>query len=100
MKSYGNWIPATGRGSSEFAVTKNVTSTVRLCRRYHELQDFLNYFEMNYLNGNFSVRMWNVYERNMDNRTNNSVESKYNFCICPYYEPVIIRMFAAKIQNK
>jgi hypothetical protein len=28
-------------------------STVRLCRRYHELQDFLNYFEMNYLNGNF-----------------------------------------------
>ena len=24
-KSYGNWIPANGRGSSEFAVTKNVT---------------------------------------------------------------------------
>jgi hypothetical protein len=24
-KIYGNWIPATGRGSSEFAVTKNVT---------------------------------------------------------------------------
>jgi hypothetical protein len=63
---------------------------VRLCHRYHELQDFLNYFEMNYLNGNFSVQMWNVYERNMDNRTNNSVESKYNFCICPYYEPVIL----------
>jgi hypothetical protein len=44
--------------------------------------------------------MWNVYERNMDNRTNNSVESKYNFCICLYYERVIIRMFTAKIQNK
>jgi hypothetical protein len=25
----------------------------------------------------------------MDNRTSNSVESKYNFCICLYYEPVI-----------
>lgn len=23
-------------------------STVRLCRRYHELEDFLNYFERNY----------------------------------------------------
>ena len=32
--------------------------------------------EANYLNGIFVPQMWNVYERNMDTRTNNNVESK------------------------
>jgi len=51
--------------------------TQRLCRRYAGLRDFLNYFERNYLNGLFPPQMWNVHDRDMNNRTNNSVESKY-----------------------
>ncbi|CAG2208063.1 unnamed protein product [Mytilus edulis] len=49
--------------------------TRRLCRRYPALQDLLNYFRRNYMNGQYAVPTWNVYERNMDNRTNNHIES-------------------------
>jgi hypothetical protein len=41
------------------------------------LLHFFNYFESNYLNGIFVPQMWNVYERNMDTRTNNYVEANY-----------------------
>jgi hypothetical protein len=38
-----------------------------------------------YFDGNFPPTMWNVFERNMDNRSNNFVESKFidqdNICI-------------------
>ena len=61
-----------------FHLLRTSRGTVRLCRRYPELTAFLNYFENNYLdpNGLFPPQMWNVYDRNMDNRINNHVESK------------------------
>ena len=49
-----------------------------LCQRYPALQDLLTYFWGTYLDGQFNVRMWNVYERTMDNRTNNHIECKYS----------------------
>ncbi|CAG2218503.1 C1QL [Mytilus edulis] len=48
--------------------------TRNLCRRYHGLRDLLLYFERNYLNGQFQPATWNVFNRDMDNRTNNHVE--------------------------
>ena len=50
--------------------------TRRLQRQFLVFLHFFNYFEANYLNGIFVSQMWNVYERNMDTRTNNYVESK------------------------
>jgi hypothetical protein len=50
--------------------------TRRLQRQFPQFLHFFNYFEANYLNGIFVSQMWNVYERNMDTRTNNYVESK------------------------
>ncbi|CAG2207603.1 unnamed protein product [Mytilus edulis] len=58
-----------------FRLLRTSRRTQRLCRRYNGLRDFLDYFERNYLNGLFPPQMWNVYERDMNNRTNNSVES-------------------------
>ena len=39
------------------------------------LQDFVDYFEETYLQGQYQVPMWNVFTRPMDTRTNNSVEN-------------------------
>jgi hypothetical protein len=61
-----------------FRLLRTANRTQRLINRYPELQDFLLYFQRNYLDGNFPPVMWNVYDRNMDNRTNNHVESKSN----------------------
>lgn len=49
---------------------------VRLIRRYPSLRNFLDYVHNNYINGTFPPQLWNVYDRNMDQRTNNHVESK------------------------
>jgi hypothetical protein len=47
--------------------------------------DFLVYVQRNYFDGNFPPTMWNVFKRNMDNKSNNIVESKFidqdNICI-------------------
>ena len=61
-----------------FHLLRTSQRTVRLCRRFPELTEFLDYFNRNYLNanGSFPPQMWNVFDRTMDNRTNNSVESK------------------------
>ncbi|KAK3102567.1 hypothetical protein FSP39_012239 [Pinctada imbricata] len=51
-------------------------ATTRLmCIRYPRLLQLFLYFERNYLNGQFPPACWNVYNRDMDNRTNNHVES-------------------------
>jgi len=64
-----------------FNIHRNANSTRRLVRRFPALNDFFNYVQRNYLDGNFSPAMWNVFERDMDNRSNNFVESKYlNIC--------------------
>jgi hypothetical protein len=62
-----------------FHLLRTSRRTMRLCKRFPELTDFLDYFQRNYLNanGSFPPRMWNVFGRTMDNRTNNNVESKY-----------------------
>jgi hypothetical protein len=51
-------------------------STRRLIRQYPTLERFISYMEMNYLDGNFPPAIWNVYNRDMDTRTNNHVECK------------------------
>ncbi|VDI43187.1 Hypothetical predicted protein, partial [Mytilus galloprovincialis] len=58
-----------------FRLLLTARRTRRLQNRYPELFDFLTYFNRNYLNGNFTPMMLNVYQRNMDARTNNNVES-------------------------
>ena len=72
-----------------FHLLRTSRRSIRLCRRFPELTDFLDYFQRNYLNanGSFPPQMWNVFGRTMDNKTNNNVESKYElkvpFCnIC------------------
>ena len=53
-------------------------STLRLINIYPNLQLFFNYFSNNYMNGNFQPLMWNVYQRRMEFRTNNFVESYHS----------------------
>ena len=43
---------------------------------YDALNDWIGYIRNNYINGQFRPILWNVYERNMDMRTNNWMESK------------------------
>lgn len=52
--------------------------TRRLFLQYPGLREFFGYFRRNYLEGNFPPRMWNVFRRTMDIRTNNAVESYHN----------------------
>ncbi|KAL8565444.1 hypothetical protein ACOMHN_049421 [Nucella lapillus] len=51
--------------------------TRRLLRRYPALQDFLDYVRTTYIQAGclFPPPVWNVFQRNMDQRTNNNVES-------------------------
>ena len=65
------------RNSFQQSLQQNLTRL--LCRRYPELQNLLQYFTRNYLNGPFRIAIWNVYDRDMDNRTNNHVECKPDF---------------------
>lgn len=45
-------------------------------RHYHALNDFMAYFTRTYMNdnGHFPPRMWNVYKRDVNTRTNNYME--------------------------
>lgn len=54
--------------------------TRRLVNRYPAIDDFFTYFQNTYLDGHFPVRLWNVYERGVECRTNNIVEG--NTCKC------------------
>jgi len=49
--------------------------TRQLIREYPSLRDFLTYFKNNYIDGIFPPRVWNVFNRRMEIRTNNHVES-------------------------
>lgn len=48
-------------------------SVARLFLNYPSLRDFVNYFNQNYMNGAFRPSTWNVYDRDVDCRTNNHV---------------------------
>ena len=52
--------------------------TRRLVETYPALEDFFNYFNRNYMNGNFPPVTWNVFQRPMEFRTNNFVESYHS----------------------
>ena len=52
--------------------------TIRLMGRYPGLRDFILYMNNTYIQGTFPIRMWNVYSRGNDCRTNNIVEGKNN----------------------
>jgi hypothetical protein len=41
----------------------------------HQLQGFIAYFRSTWLNGNFSIDMWNKYGADIHHRTNNAMES-------------------------
>lgn len=49
-------------------------SVARLMVNVPGLRDFIDYFNMNYINGIFPPALWNVYDRDVDFRTNNHVE--------------------------
>lgn len=54
-------------------------SIARLMRNVPRLREFVNYFRQNYINGNFTPTLWNVFNRDVDFRTNNHVEGKKTF---------------------
>ena len=58
--------------------------TRRLINRYPSLMDFILYLERNYVLGQFPVATWNVYDRDIDTRTNNHVEGLYSFLLIQY----------------
>lgn len=59
-----------------FALLRHGRSIRRLLRRYPSLDDWLNYVERTYINPNstFPPPMWNIFDRDMDTRTNNHLE--------------------------
>lgn len=58
----------------------NQSNTVRrLIRNVPGIRQFITYFRRNYMDGNFPPRLWNVFERNVDFRTNNHVEGRYAY---------------------
>ena len=50
-------------------------STRCIIRMYPPLDNFFTYFSNNYINGNIPPRIWKVFNRPMEIRTNNHVES-------------------------
>jgi len=58
---------------------KFTSNTVRrLTRQFPVITQFITYFQCNYTNGVFQPKLWNVYERDVDFRTNNHVEVTKN----------------------
>jgi hypothetical protein len=60
-----------------FGFLSTARSTRRLINRYPALFDFIRYLENNYIFGQYTVQRWNVYDRDIDTRTNNHVEGLY-----------------------
>ena len=60
---------------NQFNMLRNTNSTRRMVARYPRLDDFLSYVSNTYINGQFPPAMWNVYDRPMETRTTNAIES-------------------------
>ena len=60
---------------NNFQLLRHARQTRRLIRRYAALHDFFDYVRNTYIDGTFRIPLWNVYEKNMDCRTNNNAES-------------------------
>ena len=54
---------------------KHDPNTRRLVVLFPALRNWINYVETTYIVGNWAPRMWNVFDRNMSQRTNNNIES-------------------------
>jgi hypothetical protein len=69
-----------------FNVFSTSNTIGRIRRRYPEITSFIQYLNRTYMGPNalFPTIMWNVFDRNQDNRTNNYVESKYFICCISY----------------
>ncbi len=63
-----------------FANFSTSRSTTAVCQRFPQLQPFMAYMNRNYVDQQaiFPPRMWNVFDRDADNQTNNYVESKFS----------------------
>jgi len=59
-----------------FTMLRNGRRSQRVLRRFLELDDWLDYVQSTYINGNspFPPAVWNVFNRNSNTRTNNHVE--------------------------
>ena len=60
-----------------FDMMEQENANRRLLRQYPALRNFVDYFQRNYIQGQFDIAFWNVYNRSMDNRTNNHAECKF-----------------------
>ena len=60
---------------NNLALLRNARRTRRKMQQYPALTDFFNYVHNTYIAGQFPPPAWNVFERNMDCRTNNNAES-------------------------
>lgn len=60
---------------NNFRLLRTSRHTRTLIRRYPSVMDFLTYVQNTYVDGNFRIPMWNVFDRNMSCRTNNNAES-------------------------
>lgn len=60
---------------NNFTLLRNSPGTRRKIYQYPALFDFFNSVQNTYIVGQFPAPVWNVYERNMDCRTNNNAES-------------------------
>jgi MULE transposase domain len=69
----------------------------RLIIRHPRLRDFIDYFRMTYIMGNFTPALWNVYDRNVDYRTNNHIEgnvnAEYRPCKTQFQSRVLYHVF-------
>jgi MULE transposase domain len=72
-----------------FNLIYNSRSISRLMNTVPALRDFIAYFNQNYINGIFKPALWNVFDRDVDVRTNNHVEG---LLICLRW---LCRMFCA-----
>ena len=65
---------------NNFHLHANDIDTQRLCHRYPQLREFIEYLDRNYVRAvaQFPTAMWNVYDRDIDTRTNNHVEGNNN----------------------
>lgn len=59
-----------------FRLLYNSNTVRRLVRRVPLLRQFISYFRRNYMDGYFRPALWNVFDRNVNTRTNNHIEGK------------------------
>ena len=63
---------------NSFSTLVRDNTTQQLIRQFPNLQVFINYVWNTYMVGNFPIIIWNVFDRNMSERSNNCVESYHS----------------------